>query len=516
MATLTADGRRPEGPAWYRRVRSPARSGSTWSRSSPSRPGRAGQRPAARPGRDARRPEARVRPLPRRLLGRGRRAGQRLPLEDRPSATWPSGRGHWNLWGYRSTHGLGYHEYLQMCEDLGAEPLFVINCGMAHTRTACPWTRWAEWVQDALDAIEYANGPADSTWGALPRQGRPPGPLQPEVHGDRQRERRPGLRGALRPVLRRHQGQVSRRCTWWPTSPVTTAGPWTSSTSTTTPAPSSSCATPARYDAYDRKTARRSMSANTPSPQGCGQGNLRAAVGEAAFMTGMERNSDIVVMASYAPLFVNVQLTAVEPRRRSTSTARGSTARPPTTCRRCSARTAATWCCRLDFDGRPMASGRRRRRHRRRHLATQAEFKDIKVTRGDKVLFAGRFRRRHRGLETARRPLAGQGRRPAADRAGENVPRHRRRQVWNDYTYTPQGPQARRGRRLPDPVPRAGRRRQGLVEPRRLGQRAARPGACDGVIRAAAACPAASRPAAGTTSASSSAASRSAATSTAS
>ena len=40
--------------------------------------------------------------------------------------------GHWNLWGYRSTDGLGYHEYLQMCEDLGAEPLFVINCGMSH------------------------------------------------------------------------------------------------------------------------------------------------------------------------------------------------------------------------------------------------------------------------------------------------------------------------------------------------------------------------------------------------
>ena len=48
--------------------------------------------------------------------------------------------GHWNLWGYRSTDGLGYHEYLQMCEDLGAEPLFVINCGMAHEEQQCPAT----------------------------------------------------------------------------------------------------------------------------------------------------------------------------------------------------------------------------------------------------------------------------------------------------------------------------------------------------------------------------------------
>jgi len=46
------------------------------------------------------------------------------PLVERP--------GHWNLWGYRSTDGLGYHEYLQMCEDLGAEPLYVFNCAMSH------------------------------------------------------------------------------------------------------------------------------------------------------------------------------------------------------------------------------------------------------------------------------------------------------------------------------------------------------------------------------------------------
>ena len=42
--------------------------------------------------------------------------------------------GHWNHWGYRSTNGLGYHEYLQMCEDLGAEPLYVHNAGMSHHR----------------------------------------------------------------------------------------------------------------------------------------------------------------------------------------------------------------------------------------------------------------------------------------------------------------------------------------------------------------------------------------------
>ena len=60
-----------------------------------------------------------------------------------------------------------------------------------------------------------------------------------------------------------------------------------------------------KYDSYDRK-GRKVYVGEYAVTQGCGQGNLRAAVGEAAFMTGMERNSDVVVMASYAPLFVNV------------------------------------------------------------------------------------------------------------------------------------------------------------------------------------------------------------------
>ena len=55
---------------------------------------------------------------------------------------------------------------MQLCEDIGAAPLFVINCGMAH-HDHVPMNKMDEFVQDALDAIEYANGPADSKWGAL-------------------------------------------------------------------------------------------------------------------------------------------------------------------------------------------------------------------------------------------------------------------------------------------------------------------------------------------------------------
>ena len=91
--------------------------------------------------------------------------------------------GHWGLWGYRSSDGLGYYEYLQMCEDLGAEPLFVVNCGMSHVeqngqqKGAVDVPNLAEYVQDVLDSIEYANGPAESRWGSLRTKAGHPRPF---------------------------------------------------------------------------------------------------------------------------------------------------------------------------------------------------------------------------------------------------------------------------------------------------------------------------------------------------
>ena len=75
-------------------------------------------------------------------------------------------KGHWGHWGYYSTGGLGFFEYLQFCEDISAEPLFNINAGFSHEEMV-PMNRMGPGIQDALDAIEYANGPATSTWGAL-------------------------------------------------------------------------------------------------------------------------------------------------------------------------------------------------------------------------------------------------------------------------------------------------------------------------------------------------------------
>ncbi len=82
-----------------------------------------------------------------------------------------------NLWGYNVDNGQGYYEYLQMCEDLGVQPLFVINCGMDvfSAGNSVPLAQMGPYVQDALDAIQYANGPTNSTWGAMPGRRRSPG-----------------------------------------------------------------------------------------------------------------------------------------------------------------------------------------------------------------------------------------------------------------------------------------------------------------------------------------------------
>jgi alpha-L-arabinofuranosidase len=82
----------------------------------------------------------------------------------------------WNTWGYNTTQGLGFHEYLQLCEDLGAQSLFDINDGMS-LQDSVPLSRMGQWTQDALDAIEYANGPANSVWGALRAKAGHPAPF---------------------------------------------------------------------------------------------------------------------------------------------------------------------------------------------------------------------------------------------------------------------------------------------------------------------------------------------------
>ena len=83
----------------------------------------------------------------------------------------------WNVWAYGSTNGVGFHEFLQLCEDLGAEPIYVVNSGITSQSRRPRYediTKMDKLVQDALGAIAYANEPADSLIGSLrAKQGHP-------------------------------------------------------------------------------------------------------------------------------------------------------------------------------------------------------------------------------------------------------------------------------------------------------------------------------------------------------
>jgi alpha-L-arabinofuranosidase len=214
--------------------------------------------------------------------------------------------GHWNMWGYRSNDGLGYHEYLQMCEDLGAEPLFVINCGMSHVeqrRQSGPPVE--EFVQDALDAIEYANGPVSSKWGALRAKAGHPAPFGLKYLQIGNENGGPLYHrhyAAFHDAIKAKYPNIQLIACDWQGLPRNRPLDIIDSHSYSSPAEFRRMST--RYDRYDRNGPKVYFGEYAVTRE-CGTGNVQAAVAEAAFMTGLERNSDVVIMSSYAPLLVN-------------------------------------------------------------------------------------------------------------------------------------------------------------------------------------------------------------------
>jgi alpha-L-arabinofuranosidase len=218
----------------------------------------------------------------------------------------------WNTWGYNTTQGLGFHEYLQLCEDLGAEPLFCISAGMS-LHDSVPMARMGQWVQDALDAIEYANGPTNSVWGAIRAQNGHPASfglkymeLGNENGGAIYRQRWSLLYHAIKDKF----PEMKLVADVWGGHPSSPPPDLIDEHYYDTPEFFMRQAS--RYDTYDRNGPRIFVGEYAVT-QHAGKGNLRAAIGEAAFMTGLERNSDVVAMASYAPLFVNLNHRAWNP-----------------------------------------------------------------------------------------------------------------------------------------------------------------------------------------------------------
>lgn len=291
-----------------------------------------------------------------------------------------------NLWGYQSTNGLGFHEYLQLCEDLKAEPLFVINCGMSH-REVVPMDQMDEYVQDALDAIEYANGPADGGWGALRAKNGHPEPfglkyleIGNENGGPAYNERY----ALFFKAIKAKHPEVRLIANLWGGLP--TSAPIEIVDEHYYNGPAFFIQNADRYDSYDRNGPKIYVGEYAVT-QGCGNGNLIGALAEAAFMTGMERNSDVVAMSSYAPLFAHVSGKAWNPDLIYFDSSRSfgtpsyyvqqmfATNRPDVVLK---AEMANAEEVRGSFSPGGIGVGT---------WNTQAEFKEIRVVSGDRVLF---------------------------------------------------------------------------------------------------------------------------------
>jgi alpha-L-arabinofuranosidase len=340
----------------------------------------------------------------------------------------------WNIWAYWATHGLGFHEYLQLCEDLHAEPLFCINVGMSH-RENIPMEQMGQWVQDALDAIEYANGPATSVWGGLRAQNGHPAPFNMKYmeigneNGGAAYHERYAL--FYRAIKAKYPDMNLIADEWGGTpknAPVDIVDEHYYSN------PEFFIAQAYRYDSYKR-TGPKVFIGEYAVTSGSGQGNLRGAIGEAAFMTGMERNSDVVLMGSYAPLFVNVNhkrwpinLIDFDSSRvfglpsyyvqKMFSEHRGDVVLPIT---------VEAPLTDAGPKGGSIGVGT---------WFTQAEFKDIKVTRNGETLYAGEFADGTKGWKL----LGGDWkvREGALRQEGrqENIRAIVADKKWTDYTYS--------------------------------------------------------------------------------
>jgi alpha-L-arabinofuranosidase len=231
---------------------------------------------------------------------------------------------NWNRWmetnapQYYQTYGLGFYEYFQLCEDIGAEPVPVINCGMAcqfQSGEVVPMGQLKSWVQDALDLIEFANGPSTTVWGAKRAAMGHPKPFNLKVMGvgneqwgDNYFPRYKVFYDAIK--ARYPQMIIS-----------TTSGPGVDDRwwhmawdkfKTGTPAeivdehyyrpPEWFLQQTQRYDGYDRK-GPKVFAGEYASHGPDRRNNLEVALTEAAYMTGLLRNADVVLMAAYAPLF---------------------------------------------------------------------------------------------------------------------------------------------------------------------------------------------------------------------
>ena len=226
---------------------------------------------------------------------------------------------------YYQSYGLGFYEFFQLSEEIGAEPLPVLSCGLAcqfqnpNMDAHVPLCDLDSYIQDALDLIEFANGAVDTPWGKVRADMGHPAPfnlkfigigneqwgkeypehLEPFVKAIRKKYpdikivggSGPNSEGEqfdyLWPEMKRLKADLVDEHFYRPEAWFLSQG--------------------ARYDNYDRKGPKVFAGEYACHGKGKKWNHFHASLLEAAFMTGLERNADVVHMATYAPLFAHVE-----------------------------------------------------------------------------------------------------------------------------------------------------------------------------------------------------------------
>ena len=246
------------------------------------------------------------------------------PVENRPlnENRWNYTFKHRAFPDYYQTCGLGFYEFFQLCEDIGARPLPILSVGLScqyESHEQVPLDNLQPYIQDALDLIEFANGPTTSTWGKVRAEMGHPAPFGLQFIGIGNEQWGPEYVQRLEPFIRAIRKQ------WPDVQIVGSAGPsadgdkfdylWPEMRRLGADlvdehyymSPEWFLRNAARYDRYPRKGTKVFAGEYAAHDQSCGKANnFRSALAEAAFMTGLERNADVVRLATYAPLFAHV------------------------------------------------------------------------------------------------------------------------------------------------------------------------------------------------------------------
>ena len=243
-----------------------------------------------------------------------------------------------NLWGYHQTAGLGYFEYFQFCEDMGAAPLPVIAAGVPCQNSAIdehiglggqqcgvPMEEMGQYVQDILDLVEYANGPVTSKWGKLRAEAGHPKPFNLKYIGI-------GNEDLITDIFEERYVMILKAMKekYPEITVIGTVGPsaegtdyeegWALADKLNIPMVDEHYYQPVGwfihnqdyYDRYDRSKSKVYLGEYAAFLPGR-PNNIETALAEALYLTALERNGDVVSMTSYAPMLAKENHTQWNP-----------------------------------------------------------------------------------------------------------------------------------------------------------------------------------------------------------